>query len=58
MKKKVFVLKNLYTGEVVHTENFKEVSKVGEYNMISVYKPENPERKYLVNREAFKILHK
>ena len=46
-------LKNLYTGEIVFTENFDDIRRVNELELIEVYKEDNPQRKYLVNRNAF-----
>jgi hypothetical protein len=58
MKTKIVMLKNLYTGEIVHTEKYQDVDSVKGVEFIMVYKPENPERKYYVNREAFAIVTK
>lgn len=55
MKTKVVKLKNLYTGEIVHTNAYDEVDTVKGVEFILVYKPENPERKYYVNRSAFSV---
>ena len=46
-------LKNLYSGEIVFTENFNDIRKMNDMEFIEVYKEENPQRKYLVNRNAF-----
>ncbi len=53
MNKKNVKLKNLYSGEIVFTENFDDIRKVNELELIEVFKEENPQRKYLVNRNAF-----
>jgi hypothetical protein len=53
MENKFVKLKNLYSGEIVFTENFDDIRKVNELELIEVYKEENPQRKYLVNRNAF-----
>lgn len=58
MHSKVVKLKNRYSSEVVHTESYDDVKKDGNYNFIVVYHPENPERKFLVNREAYEKLNK
>lgn len=58
MKEKVVILKNLYTGEIIHTNKYDDVDSVKGVEFIQVYKPENPERKYFVNRSAFEILNK
>lgn len=53
MKNKIMKLKNLYSGEIVFTENFSEIRKMNDIEFIEVYKEDNPHRKYLVNRNAF-----
>ena len=53
MDKKFVKLKNLYSGEIVFTENFNDVRKVNDNEFIEVWHPETPQRKYLVNRNAF-----
>jgi hypothetical protein len=58
MDKKVVMLKNLYTGEVVYTESYNKVDKVNSVEFIMVYNINNPERKYLVNRNAYVIVNK
>lgn len=55
---KVVKLKNTYTGEVVYCPNIKEEVPSEGYVFIKVYKEENPQRLYLVNRNAFEILTK
>jgi len=60
MDKKVNLvkLKNRYSSEIVFAENYDEVRKEGNYNFILVYHAENPNRKFLVNREAYEIVNK
>lgn len=58
MKEKITKLKNIYTGEIVCTSNLFEKRKENTYTFIQVFKEENPERKYLVNEEAFVPLTK
>jgi len=53
MESKIMKLKNLYTGEIVFTENINDVRKVNEMEFIEVFNEQNPQRKYLVNRNAF-----
>lgn len=53
MKNKIMKLKNLYSGELVFTENIDDVRKMNDIEFIEVYKEDNPQRKYLVNRNAF-----
>jgi hypothetical protein len=50
-------LKNLYTKEIVFTENYEEIVQSGEIEFIYVYKEETPQRKYLANKNAFEILN-
>lgn len=58
MKNKIVKLKNLYSGEVVFTESFENVRKVNDVEFIEVWHPETPQRKYLVNRNAFEPVTK
>lgn len=53
MENKFVKLKNLYSGEIVFTENFNDIRKVNEMEFIEVWHPDTPQRKYLVNRNAF-----
>jgi hypothetical protein len=53
MKTKIVKLKNLYSGEIVFTENYSEVRKVDNVQLIEVFKKETPNRKYFVNKDAF-----
>jgi hypothetical protein len=53
MKNLIMKLKNLYSGEIVFTENFNDIRRMNDIEFIEVYKEENPQRKYLVNRNAF-----
>lgn len=57
-KVKEVKLKNRYTGEVVHTKGYDDVTVEGSTEFIRVYHPENPQRTYLVNRLAFDKLDK
>jgi hypothetical protein len=58
MKKKIVKLKNIYTKDIVFSENFDDVRKVNELEFIEVYSEDNPQRKYLVNRNAFESVTK
>jgi hypothetical protein len=58
MKTKIVKLKNLYSGEIVFTEKLTEVRNVDNVQLIEVYKKENPQRKYFVNKESFEIVTK
>lgn len=50
-------MKNLYNGEVVVCEDLEKITRTESgINFVTVYKEEKPERTFLVNREAFKIL--
>ena len=57
-KVKLVKLKNRYSSEVVFTENYDEVRKEGNYNFILVFHADNPNRKFLVNRDAYEIVNK
>ena len=58
MENKFVKLKNLYSGEIVFTENFNDIRRVNEMEFIEVWHPETPQRKYLVNKNAFKLVTK
>lgn len=51
-------LKNKYTGEVVHCFDLKDTRVDGTTTFIKVFDPANPNRIYLVNKEAFVIITK
>lgn len=53
MENKFVKLKNLYSGEIVFTEDFNNIRKVNDMEFIEVWHPDTPQRKYLVNRNAF-----
>jgi len=58
MKPVIVKLKNLYTNEIVYTENYDDYQERDGLEFINVFKEENPKRKYLVNRNAYQILNK
>lgn len=49
-------LKNKYSGIIVYTKDYNDVTIMGEMNFIRVYEEKNSERTYIANREAFEIL--
>jgi hypothetical protein len=57
-KVKLVKLKNRYSSEVVFTENYDDVRREGNYNFILVHHQENPQRRFLVNRDAYEIIDK
>lgn len=57
MKKSV-KLKNTFTGDIVYCDNMKEVQENDNMRFIKVYRQENPERTFLVNKDAFVVMHK
>lgn len=48
-------LQNRYTGEFVFCRDVNEIIQGSGYNFIKVFKPDNPNREYLVNRDAYVI---
>jgi hypothetical protein len=48
VKEKITELKNIYTGEIVCTSNLYEKRVDSTMTFIQVYKPEEPQRKYLI----------
>jgi hypothetical protein len=58
MKTKIVKLKNRYTRDVVFTEKYDESFVENGINFILVYNEENPNRKFLVNKEAYEIVNK
>jgi hypothetical protein len=58
VEEKITKLKNIYTGEIVCTSSLFEKRQDNSYTFITVFKEENPQRKYLVNEEAFVPLTK
>ena len=53
---KLIKLKNIYTGEIVYCNDINETSEGGGLTFIRVFKEDNQQRTFLVNREAFRIL--
>lgn len=53
---KVLKLKNIFTGEVVFCKDINDTTEGQDYTFIKVWREENPQRIFLVNREAFTIL--
>ncbi len=49
-------LKNLYTGDIVFTEQYDTVKIADGIKFIEVYNTDNPNRKFLVNRDAFTMV--
>lgn len=58
MKKPVAKLKNLFSGDIVYCDNLKEIQKNDNIEFIKVYRQENPQRTFLVNKDAFILMHK
>lgn len=58
-KPKLVILKNIYTKDIFHTLNYYTVEMVQDnIEFIRVFKPENPERTFLVNRQSFQKINK
>lgn len=55
-KQKELKLKNKYNGDIVFTKNYNEFKEESGIKFIQVYTQTNPNRVYLVNREAFDII--
>ncbi len=55
MKDKKIRLVNKYTKEIVYTRDYDNVVKEGVNEFIQVFNENNPQRTYLVNREAFTV---
>jgi hypothetical protein len=56
--KKVYKIKNKYTGDIFCTHNFEDITEVNGIKFIRVFHEEHPERTFLVNRDAFEFLTK
>lgn len=56
---KLVILKNIYTKDIFYTLNYHNVEMVQDnIEFIRVFKPENPERTFLVNRQSFQKINK
>lgn len=55
-KQKEVKLKNKYNGDIVFTKAYNEIREENGIKFIQVYNQTNPNRVYLVNREAFDII--
>jgi hypothetical protein len=58
MKEKIIRLVNKYTQEEVYTRNYEDVIREGANEFIRVFQQSNPQRTYLVNRQAFVVTKK
>lgn len=58
MNKRIQKLENIFSGDIVYCEDIKNVKEIDGISFIQVFKEENHNRKFLVNRSAFKILNK
>jgi hypothetical protein len=58
MKEKAILLINKYTKEEVYTRNYDDVIKEGTNEFIRVFQQSNPQRTFLVNRQAFVVSKK
>ena len=57
MKNHVVKLKNLYSGDIVLSEeNIKKIQKDPDIEFIQVYSESNPNRKFLVNKNYFVVV--
>lgn len=50
---KLFRLKNKYTNEIVFCLDINDVKEDTLHTFIKVFSPDNPDREYLVNRDAY-----
>ena len=55
VKNNLVKLVNKYTKEEVWTRNYEDVIREGSNEFIRVFAQSNPQRTYLVNRQAFEI---
>lgn len=53
---KVVKLKNRYTGDIVETVEYDQKINTGGTDFIKVYNPSNPNRTFLVNKEAYFVV--
>lgn len=56
MENKYVKLKNRYHNDIVYCKDINDVVDKGEYVFYKVFTKENPNRIYLVNKEAFDII--
>lgn len=58
MQKRTVRLQNIYNGDVVFTDDYENVKETDGIKFIQAYNENNISRKFLVNRDAFKVLTK
>jgi len=58
MRKKLFKLENEFTGDIVYCWDIEKLKIIDGISFIYVFKAENKNRTFLVNRAAFKIVNK
>lgn len=56
IEQKTIALKNVYTGDIVYTDAYDDVTKAGDMEFIRVFDTRNRYRTYLANRAAFVIV--
>ena len=55
-KPKLVKLQNLYTGDIVFTDKYDTQPSVDGMTFIPVFSETNPQRIYLTNKRAFKVV--
>lgn len=53
---KIIKLRNLYTGDIVFTDKYDTPPSTDGVTFIPVYSETNPQRIFLVNKQAFKVV--
>lgn len=53
---KILKLRNLYTGDIVFTDKYDTPVSTDGVTFIPVYSEMNPQRVYLVNKQAFAVV--
>ena len=53
---KIVKLKNIFNGEIVYCNDLNDITETNGVKFIKVFKEENLERTFLVNKEAFEIV--
>lgn len=53
---KTVKLKNIFNGEIVYCNDLNDITETNGVKFIKVFKEENLERTFLVNKEAFEIV--
>lgn len=54
--KKILKLENVFTGDIVYCTDMQDTKQIDNITFIKVFKDDNHNRTFLVNKSAFKVV--